>query len=91
MEALTILEQKVAALIESKRSDVERVHALLEELSKVKNENIQLRESLDKLENTLLSRHESFEELTQERMLTKTVVDDLIKSIDMLIEAESHQ
>lgn len=91
MEVLTILEQKVAALIESKRSDVERIHMLLEELSQVKNENLQLRESLDKLENTLLSRHESFEELTQERMLTKAVVDDLIKSIDMLIEAESHQ
>ena len=91
MEALTILEQKVAALIESKRSDVERMHLLLEELSQVKNENLQLRESLDTLENTLLSRHESFEELTQERMITKTVVDDLIKSIDMLIEAESQQ
>ena len=91
MEALTILEQKVAALIESKRSDVERRHLLLEELSQVKNENLQLRESLDTSENTLLSRHESFEELTQERMITKTVVDDLIKSIDMLIEAESQQ
>ncbi len=91
MEALSILEQKIAALFESKRQDIERMKQLRDESEKLRQENMQLRESLEKLENTLLARHENYEELTQERASAKTIIDSLIKSIDLLIEAESHQ
>lgn len=91
MEALAILEQKVAALIEGKRSDRHQILLLSEELSHVKSENSRLRENLNALENTLLTRHETFEELSQERQFTKAVVDELIKNIDLLIEAEPQQ
>lgn len=51
-------------------------------------ENTSLRTQVEKLEDALLVRHQSVEGLNQERELTKMAVDDLIKSIDILIEAE---
>ena len=91
MEALSILEQKITALLDSKRQDLEQIKLLRSDMEKVCQENLQLRDSLEKIETTLLSRHENFEELAVERSRAKTMVDDLIKSIDLLIEAENHQ
>ncbi len=51
-------------------------------------ENTSLRSQIEKLEDTLLVRHQNVEGLNQERELTKMAVDDLIKSIDVLFEAE---
>lgn len=77
MEALNILEQKIASLIESKKTDQTLIKDLRAEVSLVKEENIQLKDQLEKLENSLLVHHQ-----------TKMVVDDLIKSIDLLVEQE---
>jgi predicted dinucleotide-utilizing enzyme len=73
MEALQILEQKIARLIESKKQDVDLILEL-------RAENARLKDQLEKLENSLLVHHQ-----------TKMVVDDLIRSIDLLVEQESQQ
>ncbi len=73
MEALQILEQKIARLIESKKQDVDLIIEL-------RAENARLKDQLEKLENSLLVHHQ-----------TKMVVDDLIRSIDLLVEQESQQ
>jgi predicted dinucleotide-utilizing enzyme len=73
MEALQILEQKIARLIESKKQDVDLILEL-------RADNARLKDQLEKLENSLLVHHQ-----------TKMVVDDLIRSIDLLVEQESQQ
>lgn len=86
MEGLQVLEQKIAALIESKRQDLGIIASLKAENTRLAAENTQLKEQADKIEHTMLSNHQGFESLHQERELTKMVVDDLIKSIDILVE-----
>lgn len=60
----------------------------LDDVTRVQEENLALKSQVEQLENTLLVRHQNMEGLNQERELTKMAVDDLIKSIDTLIEAE---
>lgn len=105
MDALTLLEQKVALLVErltelkTKNSqlflEIEKIGAENSEL-KLKNaqlaqENAQLTEQLDAIENSLLQGSKTVEDLSLEKSLTKAVVDDLIKSIDALVENEQQQ
>lgn len=89
MEALNVLEQKIACLIESKKVDLALIKDLKSTVSQLQAENKQIKDQLEKLENSLLVGHQDVEELHQERMLTKMVVDDLIKSIDLLVEHDS--
>lgn len=84
MEVLNILEKKIAGLIELIK-DLKVEKALLAE------ENLELREKLEKIESSLLLREQNAEERSQEIVLTKMVVDDLIKSIDLLVEQEPQQ
>ena len=84
MEALVLLEKKIAALV-----DV--VQELKNEKLKLVEENIQLALKLEAVEYSLLTDNERIEKLNQERALTKTVVDDLIRSIDLLVENEKQQ
>jgi hypothetical protein len=58
------------------------------EIAKIMEEGNLLRSQIEKLENTLLVRHQNSE---QERELTKMAVDDLIKSIDIVVEHEQQQ
>lgn len=60
-----------------------------DEMVRLMEENEQLKKQVEKLEDTLLVRHQSIEGLNQEREFTKMAVDDLIKSIDILVEQES--
>ena len=46
---------------------------------------------IEKLEDSLLTRHQNIEELSTERELTKMAVDDLIKSIDTIVNREHEQ
>jgi Asp-tRNA(Asn)/Glu-tRNA(Gln) amidotransferase C subunit len=75
------------------REEAEQNEALLrEEVVKLAAENAELYAKVEKLENTLLVRHQSIEGLNQERELTKMAMEDLIKSIDMLVGTEQeHQ
>ena len=86
MEGLQILEQKIAALIESKRQDLSVISDLKAENERLSVENMKLKEQTEKIEHSMLSSHQGFESLHQERELTKMVVDDLIKSIDILVD-----
>lgn len=81
MEVLNVLEKKIAGLIEL-------IKELKAENAKLAEQNAQLKQQLEVLENSVLSRHQNLEELGQERALTKLMVDDLIKNIDLLIEQE---
>ena len=84
MEALVLLEKKIAALV-----DV--VQELKNEKLKLVEESIQLALKIEAMEYSLLTDNERIEKLNQERALTKTVVDDLIRSIDLLVENEKQQ
>lgn len=81
MEMLSALEKKVENLITL-------IKRLKDEGSKLGKENQELREQVRQLEGSLLKEAKQVElELTEERETTKQVVDDLIKSIDDLIES----
>jgi cell division protein FtsB len=88
MEGLQILEQKIAALIESKRQDLTTIAELKAENVRLAAENMSLKEQTDKIERSILSNHQGIESLNQERELTRMVVDDLIKSIDILVDTK---
>lgn len=81
MEVLNVLEKKIAGLIEL-------IKELKAEKAVLQEENIELKERLEKLESSLLMRERNVEEQSQEMVLTKMVVDDLIKSIDLLVDQE---
>jgi hypothetical protein len=79
MEALHVLEKKIVALVEIAQE-------LKLEKAKLIEEKAQLQAQLELLEDSLLTDNESIEKLNQEKAITKTVVDDLIRSIDLLVE-----
>ena len=45
-----------------------------------------LKHQLMKTESSLVAETKDLEELSQEKMMTKMIVDDLIKSIDSLVD-----
>lgn len=91
MDALNVLEQKIAMLIESKKQDLSTIKDLQSAVAQLQEENKQLKDQLEKVEHSLLTGHQNVEELHQERALTKMVLDDLIKSIDVLVEQDLQQ
>lgn len=84
MEVLNVLEKKIASLIEL-------IKELRSEKAVLLEENAELKDRLEKLESSLLLHDQNVEERSQEIVLTKMVVDDLIKSIDLLVEQEPRQ
>ena len=73
----------------------EKVSHLIEMLKLVREENISLKEKNNDLqaqhkavEGSLVSETKDLEELSQEKMMTKMVVDNLLQSIDKLIETQ---
>lgn len=82
METLNTLEKKVVSLIE-------RIRELKAENEHLLNENMQLLAKLETVEKSMLSETKRSDDLDQEKALTKLMVDDLIKSIDMLVEKEN--
>lgn len=81
METLNILEKKVISLIDT-------IRQLKAENARLVEENAQLMMSLTMTQGIVHSDAKRVEELDQEKALTRLVVDDLIKSIDSLIEGE---
>jgi hypothetical protein len=79
LDQLQQLEKKVTLLIGMVRDE----KVFNEQLAQ---ENKELIGRLEALENSLLKETKSMEELHQERALTKNVVDELISSIDKLVE-----
>jgi len=76
---LTLLEEKVVMLVNT-------VKSLKLENNDLKEQNLLLQEQLKALEGSLVSETKDLEELSQEKIMTKMAVDDLLKSIDELID-----
>lgn len=84
LEKLSILEKKIALLLEMLKEEKE-VNA------KLTQEKEELLKRLDAAENTLLKESQDLEFLNQERSLTKDVVDELIKNIDNMVEIKQEE
>ena len=78
---LNLLEEKVLHLIELLKKQKEEIFSL-------KQKNKELHTQLRALEGSLVAETKDFEELSQEKMVTKMVVDNLLHSIDALIEVK---
>lgn len=85
MEALGILEKKLADLVELAKKFKDQNSKLEENNKFLQEENAQLKDQILSFEEALLKNSEN---LSEEKELTKMVVDGLIKSIDTLIENE---
>ncbi len=76
---LHLLEEKVVRLIEM-------VKALKDENASLKMKHKDLQGQMRALEGSLVAETKDLEELSQEKVVTKMVVDNLLHSIDALIE-----
>ncbi|QQR54218.1 hypothetical protein IPH25_00115 [bacterium] len=102
MKMLEALEDRVNQLVNlsielgKQKKNLEKVTGELKaEIESLKSENVQLAEDnaffsskLKALEAALESDSKELSSLTEEKSLAKLVVDDLIKSIDALMESE---
>lgn len=82
MNILKQLEEKLICL-------AELVKELKTENAKLAEENAQLSAQLIMLQNALKDDTQRIDELNEEKKLTRLVVDDLIKSIDSLVENQN--
>jgi|ERR1700733_2645989 predicted nuclease with TOPRIM domain len=96
MDALKILEEKITSLVElinklkTENAELKTENAnLAQELAQVGEENSQLSSKLLAVEGSLQKDSHRLDELKQEKELTRIVVDDLIKSLDSLVESQS--
>jgi len=87
MQVLQVLEEKIAALVKVLQSLKKENEELEKALAAEKKEKKQLASHIEKLESSMLSDGDRLKELDKEKELTKTVVDDLIKNIDALVES----
>ena len=76
---LGLLEEKVVRLIEM-------VKTLKDDNSALRQKNKDLNNQLKAIESSLVAETKDLEELSQEKMVTKMVLDNLLHSIDALIE-----
>jgi len=81
---LSLLEEKVISLIDL-------VKVLKDESASLKNKNKELQQQLKSLEGSLVLETKDLEELSQEKMIAKMVVDNLLHSIDAFIETKEKQ
>ncbi len=105
MKVLNILEEKIKSLVvlvkglkkesETLQVDKEKLktenNELKTENAKFAEDNAQLTAQFKAIEGSMLKGTDQVDELKQERSATKAVVDDLIKSIDALVEHENQQ
>ncbi len=81
METLSVLQDKIESLIVL-------VKELKTERAKLEKESKQLAKKLESVATSAESSESSLKELSEEKTRTKTVVEDLIKSIDVFVNAE---
>jgi regulator of replication initiation timing len=82
MDTLKVLEEKIALL-------VQKIHELKKENALLVEQNEQLLVRVKAAEESLEVDVRQIAKLDEEKALTKMVVDDLIKSIDSLVEHEN--
>jgi predicted nuclease with TOPRIM domain len=103
MEVLLILEEKIKALV-ALFKDIKNQYNTLQsrydslkieivelraENAKLVEGNAQLTFQLNTIESSILKETDHVLELTEERSMTRLVLDDLIKSIDLIVENEN--
>ena len=81
METLSALQDKIEQLIVL-------VKSLKTANAKLEKENKQLAKKIDSIESTVTSNEQDVKELSEEKMRTKMVVDDLINSIETFMKVE---
>ncbi len=92
MKLLQSLEAKIAKLVKLANDLKNDNEQLQKDLSGRTDEVKKLKKQVEMLESSMLSESSRMQEqLTKEKELTKTVVDDLIKNIDAIIESENQQ
>lgn len=103
MEVVMVLEEKIKTLIAMAKDLKEQCVALQSKYDLLKDENAALKAENDKLaegnaqltfqlttiEKSIVKETGHVQELTQERSMTRLVLDDLIKSIDSIVENEN--
>lgn len=90
MGMLQALEKKIVALVSLVGMLKQENGTLKQDISGFKEENRKLQKQVEMLEGSVLKESSRLQEqLQKEKELTKTVVDDLIKNIDALLEANS--
>jgi hypothetical protein len=103
METLLALEERVKALVLHIKDMKNKIAVLEQENKHLSNENKELKteknayvesnaqliNQLNALENSVLLESGHVHELKEERSLTRSVLDDLIKSIDSIVENEN--
>jgi uncharacterized coiled-coil DUF342 family protein len=103
MEVVLVLEEKIKALIAKVKQAKEQYDALqskydvlINELAELKAENnvlsegnAQLTFQLNTIEKSVQKETVHVQELTEERSMTRSALDDLIKSIDLIVENEN--
>lgn len=93
MEVFTLLESRIKSLVElvNKLKDegvgLKAENArLIEENASLSDKVFSLQAQIDSFEGAIVENSKNLDELSQEKALTRMVVDDLIKSIDSLVE-----
>lgn len=103
MEVVLILEEKIKALIATVKKIKKDLDDLQSKYDLLQSENAQLKAENDKLiegnaqltfhlntvEKSILKETGHVAELTEERSVTRLILDDLIKSIDSIVENEN--
>ena len=79
--SLHLLEDKVVSLIQL-------VHSLKNEKLELMQKNQELKQQIESLEAALVSETKDLETLSQEKLSAKVFVDNLLHSIDSLIEVK---
>ncbi len=90
---LTLLEEKVIRLVDmvkflkaSNDALQDANNALRGENQVLQDENQILKNQVMNIETSLVAETKDLEALSQEKMMTKMIVDDLIRSIDSLVD-----
>lgn len=105
MDSFAILEEKIKILVsrikalqaETNELKLEReellakTNDLILENAKLVEENTEASRKLKEIECSQTKGNKELESLSEERELTKVAVDDLIKSIDVLVKNERQQ
>src|SRR5258708_17717106 len=103
MEVVLILEEKIKTLIAKVKQAKEQNDTLQSKYDLLKNEfaelkaennmlseaNAQLTFQLNAIEKSVQKETVHVQELTEERSMTRSALDDLIKSIDLIVENEN--
>ena len=79
LERLQVLEKKITLVIDL-------LHDEREKSLKLAQENKTLTERIKTMESSLAQESKSIDELSQERVLTRKMVDELIQTIDQLVK-----